>query len=241
MPDAPDSYFYSHISTLAPSTDNNELAAKLNSPSSLFREGQIVYQNDFRDGLKGISLVETGGIASVYLEDNPSTATGNTVVIQSNNTDEFLGGITRVTNLFDARYFIFSYLFTSDLITTKYVLYNNIVKDGYANYLHVYYNADSNTLQIISTGGNLETITLPQELYIGSDANMRWHIKVDLLTGKYVSIYVNDLLLDISSYDMYRLATSNAERAVIAFYAGKSSGATSKAYLNAMAVAASDN
>lgn len=240
MPDAPDSYFYSHISTLVPSTDVNELAARLSSPASVLREGQVLYQNDFRDGLKGLDIQTTGANVEIFVDTNTSTLTGNTLIMSTDSATYIDCAIIKSLPLFDTSKFIYSFLIAGTS-NTAIKVFITIFKDGYLLTPRFEINLETGKVYYFDSSLVAQEITLVEPIYLGPDGNMRIQLTVNVDTKYYVSFYLNDHSYDLSNAPLYNTPDTSPEYQSIELQTKRVSGITNaNSYVNAIVVSASD-
>lgn len=240
MSDAPDGFQYAHISSLNISTDNNELAAKLLSPATLVREGQIVWITDFRDGLKGIYAEETDGVSEVYIDSGESTLTGLTAIMSTTSEDFSDCYLAKSTPLFDTTYYINSVVFAAQNTNAEIWLEWVIIKDSVRYYPQIKYQMGNDYIEYLDSSNVWQELTLPRAVYYGENVNLRWHLKADLDNAEYVSLYINNFELDLSGIALRTLSSSDPDSNHMYINLRIAEGVSTEAYIDVWALACTD-
>jgi len=240
MPDAPDSFRYSHITTLTPSQDINELAAKLGSPSTMFREGQVIYENGFDKGLSGLTLQYSPAANIPYVSNNDYTMYSASIEMPNTEFDTGECQISKKLPIFDTRYYYFSTLFTpSTYNLTGIALY--LYEDGIVYYARIKFDITNSKIYLYNSDADDIEIPNVNMSFFTSAGVIRVSLKIDVLNAEYTALIIGNTEYDLTAYPMKTNTTVVKDNLLWQMWVEKNKS-TSDAllYVHSIVVACSD-
>jgi hypothetical protein len=240
MPDAPDYSRYDHIATFVPSTDVNELAAKLSSPSTMSREGQIVYQTDWRNATLGWSVFANPGDAEIFLVNTPTAISGYSLELRTTVTDEDYCYIEKEHNIFDSNKYILTSLFALNAFNCEFFVYLYVYQNGYFYDAELKFKGFPAQLYYYNSVGTWTEVIPSPSWYVNQATNILMHLCIDVSTEKYVSLYLNNHLVDLSNISLRKSATGNLDSLYTGFYFKAVGGLFANMWINTINIAVKD-
>jgi len=204
---APDWWGRSPKETTYAIEDMAELAARLGSIVTFDRRGDIIYLDDFRNGLTGWRWGAGGAGGEVYPVAYPTQRGGVAVQLTCNTGYSSVIEIAKVFPRPVAKPVGLEVAFSPEpgagRIAPNIIWYSGSNKYSYVcRYVH-----SDGVLQIRHSDGNWHTIGSPGSAPEGYGYFSIMKMVVNLLTGKHVRVIFNEHVYDTSSYEPY--VTSN--------------------------------
>ena len=184
-------------------SDMAELAARLGSPVTFDRYGDILFLEDFERGLNAWTLDRDGVLSSVELSPDWVYQGRLSCLVNSGTGALPRAGITKMLPPVTEQKVGIQATFSID--TENNSLHLNLKYQADDNY-HLFalqYDAPTGRLFYADSGGAYTPFATPGRLYDGADNAHHMKLIVDLETRKYVRCYVDNQVFDMGSYSPY--------------------------------------
>jgi len=205
----PDFGLYTPKTTVISIEDLGELAARLGSIVNFDRKGDVLWFDDFEEGIDKWVKVLTGDRGSVEWSAAYPYTKGFSALLTTGTTDEDLIGITRYFAAPVLSKIGFEITFTIDenVLEASFIIY---LDDGTNIHMaRIFYVQASKTWQYYDSEGDPQDLSPTIYLARGGHRPNTLKLVVDFTTGYYSHLKVNDTTFDLSTYQ-YRKTTGGS-------------------------------
>lgn len=196
--------------------DMAELAARLGSIVTFDRRGNVVFLDDFENGLTAWSASSTGAAAKILPVSYPTMTGGLAIMLAPDPIDGAYAEISHILPYpvlggigLECGIVIEANL---DHFTMGLVLFDGDVIVRYQNY---YYH-DTGELKLKASDGTQTTFATPGIQREGYGVFQRIKMVVDILTGKYMWTIFNENVYDTSEYSPHSAADATKPSMAVA-------------------------
>lgn len=201
---APDFGIYAPKETIIRIEDLGELAVRLGSIVNFDRKGDVLWLDDFEDGISKWVKVLTGGRGSVVWSAVHSQNKGFSALLTTGDTDEDAVGIIRYLPVlvFSKIGFEASFTIDANIKFIDFLFYMALQDDRhYARIRHI---VATNTWQYYDWEGEYQDLSPTFRLYRRDEFFHTVKFVFDLTTQYYSHCKVDDTIFDLSSYKYRR-------------------------------------
>lgn len=240
MTDAPDDFDYSQVGEFTANLDSGELAARLYSPTTYARTGQVLFMTDFSRGFAGMFVNDTSPTATGTLVSNYSISSGLAAKLYTTYTDDSFISLTNTLPFVAAKYYTIDLGFVNEDGNGIFHGYLLVVYEGIQHTIEFEYTFNTFKLRVKNSANAWVDITALESSssYFGGLAHLR--ITIDIEAGLFKSLTLNSVEFTVSNIEYLKPAVANYNNVGISLYYAKESGVSSTMYLSWIVVSLSD-
>ncbi len=206
----PDFGQFSQKETVFALSDMAELAARLKSIDTFDRRGDVVWLDDFEDNLEKWFQFTLGTGASIALSTESARNGAKSCKLTTGNAVNDYTYINKTLPLPVSSKVGFEISFTSDEDLNGIFLYITYYDGAFYHQGVILYCPDTDVLYYYDENGSVQTIATSLNL---RGAVTHYHtikLVIDLVTGKYVRLILNEHTFDLSAYNLQKAVSTLA-------------------------------
>lgn len=233
---APDWYQYRRASTTFPIADLAELAARLGSPVTFDRRGDVIFLDSFESGWPTwrTDISPPGG--SVSLTPATSHHGGYSLKLTTNNTAFAMTKASRYVPCPHTSRIGFELAFAFETDVRSLWFYLGVWTGSGRSHIQVKYDPPNKELSIYTSAPTWTPIK--SNLALAADPE-HWHrlkLVADLITNKYVRLLLDDIVLDLSDLAVYSPWSDTAPQAEFQSYVNTNINDHKSTYIDAVII-----
>jgi len=200
---APDNFEVQQKATIFRLDDMAELAARLHSPNTFHRLGEVVLLDSFENGIDTWESEDIGATSDFSISSSKYKTGGFSAKLAAGNlADDYMNIGRNIQILNECKIgFEFSFAFSTVHAIIDFKL-------GYHNGTDIYnanaiFNTTNNTLSIQKSDGLFKTISSSIKLYKGLSIFHTTKLIIDIKNKKYDKIIINNNIFNLEDYGLY--------------------------------------